>query len=256
MGVWLGLRSRTAGKKVCVVDADFQQADIGKLINAVRPNIADLANHPEDQNPQRITKHLLQRRDLNTDFLLGPGRIEESNPFWITPALYSHAVESLRHLYDYIFVDTPVAEFHHDLFREFVLPHADFLLVPVPPSLVAMMNADSWLRSATADTHQGGGGYDRKRVGIVLNMEEKDVGYDEDQVRAELANWNFLGSVPASKVWRRAGNEGEIVATRNYAEVNEAFGLILAQITGERALLPATRSDTPKKGLLGRLIKR
>ena len=238
LGVWLGLRLRAIGQSVCIVDANWQQADIGKQINAYNPNIAGLSRHPEDMNPQRIAHHLYSRTDLgNTSFLLGPSRTEDANPLWITPTLYSQAVENLRYLFDYVLIDTPVAEFHHELFTDFVIPRSDYLVVPVIPNLATIMNTDTWLRAITTPTAQGGLGYDEKRIGIILNRAEADVGFDEDDVLKELSAWDYLGPVPDSKEWRAAANHHDIVATRNYPEINHAFARILHRITGEDILL-------------------
>ena len=238
LGVWLGLRLRAIGQSVCIVDANWQQADIGKQINAYNPNIAGLSRHPEDMNPQRIAHHLYSRTDLgNTSFLLGPSRTEDANPLWITPTLYSQAVENLRYLFDYVLIDTPVAEFHHELFTDFVIPRSDYLVVPVIPNLSTIMNTDSWLRAITTPIAQGGLGYDEKRIGIILNRAEADVGFDEEDVLKELSAWDYLGPVPDSKEWRAAANHHDIVATRNYPEINHAFARILHRITGEGILL-------------------
>ena len=238
LGVWLGLRLRATGGNVCIVDANWQQADIGKQINAYNPTIYSLSQHQEDLRPDRIAGHLYTRQDLgNTSFLLGPVRTEEANPLWITPKLYSQAVETLRHLFDYIIIDTPVAELHHDLFDDFVLPQSDYLVVPVIPNWPTIINTDNWLRQITLPVNQGGKGFDERRVGIILNRADSEIGFDEHDVETELGSWDYLGAIPNSNVWTRAGIENEIVATRNYPEINNAFGPILNRVTGEAVLL-------------------
>lgn len=240
LGVWLGLRLRQSGKTVCVVDANYQQADIGKQLHRYSPNIVSLAKNPQDQDPQRITQHLLHMPNLHTSFLLGPTGVDDANPLWITPELYAHAVEVLRSLFDYIVIDTPVAEFHNEIFDRFVIPHADYIAVPVTPDIVTLQNTDNWLQGICQAKHQGGKGFERERVGIILNMQTDGVGMGEPEVQRNLASWHFLGSVPASKVWQAARNEEEIVATRNYAEVNAAFSRILGGITQDPDILSGT----------------
>jgi MinD-like ATPase involved in chromosome partitioning or flagellar assembly len=239
LGVWLGLRLRQAGKTVCVVDANYQQADIGKQLHRYSPNIVTLAKNPQDQDVTRISQHLLHMPNLNTTFLLGPTGVDDANPLWITPQLYSHAVEVLRQLFDYVIIDTPVAEFHNEIFDQFVLNHSDYILVPVTPDIVTLQSTDNWLQGITASKHQGGKGFERDRIGIVLNMAAEGVGMDESDVQRNLASWNFLGSVPSSRVWQAARNEEEIVATRNYAEVNASFSRILGNATGDPDIVNA-----------------
>jgi MinD-like ATPase involved in chromosome partitioning or flagellar assembly len=250
LGVWAGLRLRQSGKTVCVVDANYQQADIGKQLHRYTPNIVTLAKNPQDQDPQRIGQHILHMPNLHTSFLLGPTGVDDANPLWITPELYAHAIEVLRSCFDILIVDTQVAEFHSEMFDRFVIPHADFIAVPVTPDIVTLQNTDNWLQGICQSKHQGGKGFDRDRVGIILNMAQDGVGMGEPEVQRNLASWNFLGSVPASKVWQAARNEEEIVATRNYAEVNAAFSRILGAITHDPDILagsaPAQADDTKR----------
>ena len=134
LGVWAALKLRAAGRTVCIVDANWQQADIGKQINQYTPNIATLSKNPGDVSAAGISKYMYRRNDLNTSFLLGPADDRERNPTWITSDLYCKSINALRELYDYIFVDTPVAEPYHELFSNFILQEADYLIVPVKPS--------------------------------------------------------------------------------------------------------------------------
>lgn len=251
--VFLALKLRELGRTVCVVDANFQQADIGNLIHTYSPTIVDLARRPADLNPDSIRRHMVHVDALQTSFLLGPALTEEANPQWITPELYRSAVDALRHLYDYVFIDTPVAEFHHDLFSDFVLPSADFVIVPVTPDYRAIANTDRWLRSITQPVHAGGLGINPSILGIVLNMATDDVGCDEDQVRVELSSWNYLGAIPESREWKRAANEDDIIATRNVPDVNEALARILYMVTGEEPLRQVETSGS-KKGGIGKLL--
>ena len=255
MGVWLALKLSQTGRKVCIVDANWQQADVGKQIGAHTPNIYDLALAPQHLNPTDIYRYLLEKPEWNTHFLLGPARLDQANPTWITPQLYSRSVEALKQEFDYIFVDTPVAEPHHSLFSSFILTKSDFLLVPVNPSWKTIYNADTWLDSITKNTASTtAAGFPKDRIGIVLNRAEEDINFDEETVVRELSSWQYLGKIPDSKEWRRAENNGELIATRNLPEISSAFTSILYRITGEENLNAIITQPTAsrKKGLWGR----
>jgi MinD-like ATPase involved in chromosome partitioning or flagellar assembly len=257
LAVYLALRLWSQGRTVCVVDANFQQADIGNLINTYTPTIVDLARRPADLTPDAIRRHMVHVEVLHTSFLLGPALTEEANPQWITPGLYRAAVDALRPLYDYIFIDTPVAEYHHDLFTDFILPSSDFMVVPVNPDYRAISNTDRWLRSITQPTHAGGMGTDPNRFGVVLNKAAADVACDEDQVRVELSSWHYIGAIPDSREWQRAANQDEIIATRNLPDISEALAKILYAVTGEEALkLVGAGGSRRAAGPLGKLFSR
>jgi septum formation inhibitor-activating ATPase MinD len=135
------------------------------------------------------------------------------------------------------------------------LTKSDFLLVPVNPSWKTIYNADTWLDGITKNTSSAtGGGFPKNRIGIVLNRAEEDVNFDEETVVRELSSWQYLGKIPDSKEWRRAENNGELIATRNLPEISSAFTSILHRITGEDVLTAIATQPTAsrKKGLWGR----
>jgi len=257
LGAFLGMRMRSQGKTVCVVDANFQQADAGKYLDVYSPNIFTIANDPKLLRSDRIFEGLVHKPEYNMSVLLGPATPDEGNPMKVNDRLYTEIVELLREHYDYIIIDTPVAEKYHDLFQKFVLPTADFIIVPVAPNFATLHNADNWLRSSvTAPKHSGGAEFDPNAVGIVLNRAEENIGCSEADVRHTLSSWRFLGSVPETSEWKAANNRNELVAPKNYAELSHAFAEVLYGATNEPILLENYNAPAAKKkgvsGLLGR----
>lgn len=261
LGVYLGLRLRRSGKKVCVVDANFQQADAGKILGDWTPNITDvLRNASEALHPARITDYLVHRPRYNTSFLLGPPIPKDASPAFFTAEFYTKVVNVLRQVYDYILIDTPVAELYHDTFSGFVIPQADYILVVATPVIHTLLNVKAWIETVTAPSHvTGSPSVDPERIGVVLNQAQEGIDCDVDDVRRALAQWKMVGVVPATKEWLRANNRLELVATKNYIEINRAFSEILYAVTGEEALLHAAdaQDGTPqdKGGLLSRILK-
>jgi hypothetical protein len=74
-----------------------------------------------------------------------------------------------------------------------------------------------------------GGGTGGAHGGPVVGL-----GFNEDEVRQNLAEWRYLGQIPETKEWKAANNRGELVVIHNYQELNSAFGNILSQVTGEQ----------------------
>jgi MinD-like ATPase involved in chromosome partitioning or flagellar assembly len=258
LAAFLGMRLRSQGKTVCVIDANTQQADSGKYLDVYRPNITTIVNDPSLLTEERILNALAHKPEYNLSILLGPATPDEANPMAISPRLYIEILELLKKHYDYILIDTAVAEKFHEMFSEFSLPKADFIIVPVTPNLQTLHNADNWLRAAVVSPrHEGGAGIDRNRIGIVLNRAEEGIDCSEDDVRAELPNWHFLGSIPETREWKRANNNNELVAPKNYAELNYAFAEILHAATREPILLENYSTiEQPKQGFLDRIRKR
>lgn len=252
LGGYLGRRLQGTPRTVCVVDANFQQADSGKYLGTYKPNIADIARSTT-LNQQVVARNMVHRSDLNLSVLLGPSTPREASPHYINGDLYRSVITVLRGMFDYILIDTPVAELHHNIFDQFVLPEADFLIVTVTPNSTTLINAYLYLRTICAPRPAGGRDFDPTKIGILLNRAEEDVGFDEADVQEELAAYQFLGSIPETKEWKRANNENRLVATMNYTELNTAFARVLYAATRDPVLEDAlVAPDLPTRGLLGR----
>lgn len=255
LAAYLGLRLRGTGKNVCIIDANVQQADTGKYLNAFIPNIEGILKDVTTIHPDRINSHLLHKPELNLSVLLGPPSPETANPLFFTGKRYTQILEALRPNYDYIIIDTPVAELFHDIFREFALPEADFIVTTIAPNVATLMNTDSWLQQITLARNAGGMGIDPEKIGVVLNRAQDDIGMSEEEVRRELGRWRFLGSIPETKEWQRCNNLHQLVATKNYHELNQAFSLVLSAATQEE-MLATTPNALPASSNRGGLLKK
>lgn len=258
LAAYLGLRLRAAGRSVCIVDTNFQQADTGKYLNVYSPNITHILKDPSTLSRDRILSQMVHKPELGFSALLGPAMGRDANPQWINARLYNQILPLLKEHFDYIIVDTPVAELFHDIHRDFALPNADFILVPITPNLPTLMNADRWLHEICQPVHvSGGSSVDRNKIGIVLNRAKDTVGLSFEEVQTELAQWRIVGVIPDTDEWQRANNENSLVATRNYKELNEAFSQVLHAATDEVILLEGlTTVATQPTGLFGRLFPR
>jgi MinD-like ATPase involved in chromosome partitioning or flagellar assembly len=258
LGVLLG-RTLRATDRVCIVDANLQQADIGKHLNVYSPNLFSLVRSPQDLNDERIGRHMVHKDELGVWLMLGPATPDEANPLWITAQLYNNVIDVLRRQFDYIIIDTPVAEGFHDLFRDFILPQADFIVVPVNPASHTMFNTAQWLELICRDKLAGGEGINPDQIGIVLNGASAEIGVGADEVRRELPAYRFLGEVPHDFEWVNAANDTRVMVTTD-STAQQALARILYGVTGEEALLEI--ANTPKgkrggstkgrRGLLGR----
>jgi septum formation inhibitor-activating ATPase MinD len=250
LGAFLGMRLRMLNKTVCVIDSNFQQADAGKYLDQFHPNINTIADNPALLTKERILEGLVHKVEYNLSVLLGPATPDDGNPININSLLYNEVLDLLRMHYDYIIIDTPVAEKHHEIFANFALPRADYIIVPVAPSFPTLHNADNWLRAAVVQPrHAGGAGKDPSQVGVLLNRAEDGIGCSVDDVRMTMASWNFLGSIPETKEWKLANNNNELVAPKNFAELNQAFATVLYAATGEAVLMSNIEAPERKGGL-------
>jgi|GEM_PF-2641910 len=254
---YAGLRLRGSGRRVVCLDANaLGNADIGKYLNEWEPTVYDIAQE-QFRTADAVARHTIDRADLNTSFVLGPSDPLQASPAFINPALYNQVTDALRENYDYIVLDTPVAEARHPMFVDFVLQKADYLIVAVAPSFQTTMNIRLWLDNVCQPVAAGGGGWEPSHVGIVLNRFEEGLDFGEDEVRRGLSAYPFLASIPETAAWKRAANHFEIVAARNYSDLSNIFSQILYVATGgDPALEPGPAGPPPAnpKGSLGGLL--
>jgi MinD-like ATPase involved in chromosome partitioning or flagellar assembly len=248
------------GKTVCVVDTNFQNADTGKYLNNYRPTIKELAAEATSFTPQTIGKFLIRHPETGFSALLGPATPIEGTPMSINGKLYTRVLAGLREMFDYVIVDTPVAEYHHDIFDKFVLNEADYMIVAAAPNEATLLNISNWLKTITAARHSGGKGFDENKVGVFLNRAEEDIGCDIETVHRALASWTWLGYVPESKEWKRMNNRGKLVVTKNFPDINQPLTEMLAYVTRDPAVLAAAEAGRSTGrgggGVLSKLLGR
>jgi len=256
LAVALGMRLKAAGRTVALIDANIQQADAGSYLGAhSAPTVMTLARDQSLITPEQVTQGLYHRRDLNLSLLLGANSSIEANPAYLNSDLYRRILEAMRFSYDYIVIDTPVSERYLDIVSEFAIPCADFIVVPAIPAFQTLVNINRWLTETVSAPHSAGGlGVPHQKIGVVLNRAEEDISCGEDEVKNELGSWNFLGSIPESKEWKRANNEHRLIVLENLHDLNEALIHILNQATGHvEPLLSTPVLEAPKVGRLNQL---
>ncbi|GAA1785675.1 hypothetical protein GCM10009735_16070 [Actinomadura chokoriensis] len=225
---------------VALVDTNFQQADVGRYLSLDSPTILDVFQNPGALHPQALRGHMARIAEIDLYALLGPPDIVTADPAVINATLYQRIIAALRNAFDFVFVDTPVAELYHTTFTELVLPQADAILVPVEPNRVTLEAAQAWLRAITLPQHTRDGGVDPRRLSLVLNRARGDVDCGPEDVMDLLPGWRFVGVVPDDEEWMQAVNNHQLVGMQVGPGLAETFREILQAVTGETAFGTAT----------------
>jgi len=243
-----------SNKKVCLLDANLQQADAIRMLKRSRDAstivqlVGDVINR---QTVSNIIQHI-----GNLDLVFGPAKPEEANPNIITPQMYSNVAAVLREMYDYVIVDTPVAEHYHPLFDQFLIPVCDYMVCVLTPDRIPTENTIAYLQIKESPVAIGGAGMDRGRIGIVLNKVSEDRQSAVNNTRHSLQAWNWLGMVKDDVTWREATDRGEVPDFGPDAVAS--LSGIWYKITGEHALAsaaPIATAKAKKFSLLGRKTK-
>jgi len=239
------------GKKVCLLDANVQQADIATRLGAPpgTPTIAVLAHEPQI-DAETIKKAIVRSPNLTMDVILGANAFTaEANPEILNAKLYRKVARALAQIYDYVIVDTPEAKAADLLFLEFFLPLADELIAVLAPDEATLLNCTNFLRFITDPNYIQTKPVDPARISCLLNKAEKDVGLEVDDIRRRFSAWRWAGTLPQLKAWQLANNQARLMV--DDPEVAAALTKFWWRASGEPVFDPATHPDR-KKGLLAR----
>ncbi len=236
------------GRRVAVVDANIQQGDVRVFLERyVSQGISSLEALRTDPaisaDPDAAVARHMTGLDSGLQVMFAPPA-QAGNPALLTPTFLAMVIRVLRQHFDWIFVDTQSAEWHDEMFTEFVLPVADRFLIVVNPSLKSVRNNHEWIEQLKIARYAGGANIDPSRISVILNRNDTPGCLRYEEVEQMLDYPHFLGVVP-----ERAG-QFDVVATAD-RQLNAALGILCHRLTGDPGLTP--RTVVGRRRQLGRL---
>ncbi|MGI5224385.1 AAA family ATPase [Actinoallomurus iriomotensis] len=252
---------RSAGRtgRTVLLDTSVQKADVGRYLNVRSPTILDLLHAPGPLSPDTVRDHLAHVPDLDLYALLGPPDLTSADPASVGSAPYLRIIALLREVFDYVFIDTPVAEPHRTTLTDLILREADAVLVPVEPSRPTLETIHSWLERITMPPSSRGGGVAPEKLSLILNRARADVGCGPEEIMRIMDGWRFVGRIPHDREWTRAVNGGKLVASNGDPELDAVFGGILRAATEDPVFATAMGSPNGgggrRRGIIGLPIR-
>ncbi|MDQ6840683.1 MAG: hypothetical protein M3137_20685 [Actinomycetota bacterium] len=253
---FLGAGLRPARRSVIWVDGNLQQADGARYLGADERSsrsIVDLAGQPElDEDSVLGAVTPPEGTGQPISALFGPTFKADADPRLITADLYRQTVGILRRHYDYVIVDTPVAEHYDRFFRDFALPEADQLVVVIPPLLPVVRGVREWLDLQSHPVAAGGCAFPAAKVRLVLNMASAASGCPVEMVRdAWMTRWSWAGEVPYDPAWTAATNNATLLAER--PALAHRFAELVRLTTGDIIEVQGTSGGRRRRRLSGLL---
>ncbi|MEV0405833.1 AAA family ATPase [Actinoallomurus sp. NPDC050550] len=225
------LQSVGRAGSVVLVDTNFQQADVARYLNVKSPTVMDLLRTSGGISADTIRNHLARVPQTDLYALLGPPEAINADPSLVNSMQYQRILTVLRKAFDFVFIDTPVAELYHVTFSDLILPEADAVLVPVEPSRVTLEGVQSWLRAITMSRHSRGGGVAPEKLSLLLNRARVDVDCSPEDVMDLLPGWRFAGMIPEDHEWMRTANNHQPIVLHADPELDATLRSILQVLT-------------------------
>lgn len=157
--------------KICVVDLDVHDAQIGSMIGQSQPTILNIVMQPE-LNQQVVAKYLQYSDRLGCHFLLAPKLPRTTDS--ISPAKYGQVIEVLKKMFDVVIMDTSVA-YTDELFSQVAYPKADKIIFVTTLDRKSIIGMGKWIYTVGGPAAKGGAEIPMDRVNIVINQGMKNV---------------------------------------------------------------------------------
>ena len=214
-GITIALGSRLAVQqgipdakelKVCVVDMDVRDGQIGFSINQQSPSILTLYLE-EELTLDTINKHIIPVDRFGISCLLAPKRGRTAD--YLTPQFYLDVLHKLRLMFDVIILDTSV-NYLDPLLRQVVYPESDAILLVTNLSKGAVLGMPRWMDEVTSG-EDGTTPVEKEKIGVVINQSLGGVGMDIELVRKAAKGAPLLVAIPAdNRAVTKASNEGTL----------------------------------------------
>ena len=185
LGEWISLSSLKSAQKglipkplkVCVVDLDVHNSQIGSFIGKWQPTILDVVFN--GVNEDTLEHAIIHDSKSQCDFLLSPKLPTAADA--IPLHLYRKILGILRKMYDIVVVDTFI-EYAGNLLRDVVYPMSDQIIYITTLDRKSVVNMRKWIVSLCASKDRGGVDVDLAKVSVVINRDQKNV----DMTRREI----------------------------------------------------------------------
>ena len=192
--------------KVCVVDMDVRDGQIGFSINQQSPSILTLYLE-EELTLDTINKHIIPVHRFGISCLLAPKRGRTAD--YLTPQFYLDVLHKLRLMFDVIILDTSV-NYLDPLLRQVVYPESDAILLVTNLSKGAVLGMPRWMDEVTSG-EDGTTPVEKEKIGVVINQSLGGVGMDLELVRKAAKGAPLLVAIPAdNRAVTKASNEGTL----------------------------------------------
>lgn len=179
IGAWLAASSLAAAKsgqlpkelKICIMDLDVRDAQIGSMIGKSDPTIMKIATEP-NITQEVVSKNLCYSDRMKCWFLLSPKLPSSADTIPISK--FADTIDTLRYMFDVVILDTSV-NYTDPLFNEVAYPRATKIVLVTTLARNSVIGMGKWIIKNGQPKSVGGYGLPLDKVDIVINRGAKGV---------------------------------------------------------------------------------
>lgn len=193
--------------KVCIVDMDIRDGQIGFIIQKSQPTALTLYSQGK-QDDETILQHMVYDPGMGFHAMLAPKRARTAD--YLTPDFYVHLIDRLSYLFDVVVLDTSV-DYTDVLLSKVVFPMANAILFVTNFSVGSIYGMNRWVDDVTTPVDKGGPGIALSKIGVVVNQAGDEFGIDPELLRVATAGAEILTYIPMdNKAVISASNQNKL----------------------------------------------
>lgn len=180
--------------KICIVDLDTRDGQIGFNINKTLPTALNIyVDEIEDPSYETIQRNLVSAERLGVYALLAPKRPRTAKH--LDPGFYQGVLMKLAEMFDVVILDTSV-NYLDTLLAKVAFPLADKIMFVSDLSAGAVYGMTRWIEEVTSPESSGGSGVDLDKIGIVVNKAASGLGIDKNLLEKASSGADLVISIP------------------------------------------------------------
>lgn len=221
--------------KVCVVDFDTRDGQLGFLNGKTSPTVFDILTDEKvvgNNIPREsIQKGIYSSPNIEADFLFAPRRGRYAKE--IQPQFYVSIIHELKAMYDYIILDTSV-NYLDVLLEEVAYPMSDKIIFVTDMGISSIMGMARWIAETTRSKGKGGSGIDKNKIGITVNKVMDGVNMGADRIRETTMGVPIIAMLPsAPKLITFKANTNALDDVLYKRPINLAFKNLANSVVGD-----------------------
>lgn len=224
------LKLKRADKKlrVCLVDIDIKDGQVGFLIGKNGPTVLNMSGEG-GVNLKSLQETVIQDARLGIDVLLPPKRPRFSKE--VPVSFYRELLHLLRQEYDYIILDTSV-DYTDPLIEDFAYQLSDLIVFVTDFVVNSFGSMCRWFYEVTSDS-PGSMKIPKEKVGIVVNKALGDVGVTPEILKKVTEGHNILSVIPNNaKLMSHSANLQSMSTVLKNDTIRSAIARVAESIVG------------------------
>ena len=231
--------------KVCLVDMDVRDGQLGFLNGALQPNIVTIMSEGPEPTIENIKSGIWHNSKIDCDFVFAAKR--PRNAIEISPNFYAKLINNLRSMYDYVILDTSV-NYLDPLLEEVAYPMADQIVFVTDMGISSIFGMRRWIKETTAAPEKGDKNIPIDKIGIVVNKVMKNIGMTVEKIQNASDGANILSFVPsAPSLITYAANTNNLGEILNNELINKAIKNIADVVVEDYTLSEVPYTPTSRK---------